>query len=69
MKEKERCPITNKVCYSRHEAAETLAWFKRTRGKHGKLGKSIPTRSYLCKFCGTYHLTHYRNKRGCKSNI
>ncbi len=63
MTEKKYCPQTGKVCYSCKQAEATVSFFKKARGNHGKIGKNIPTRIYLCKFCGEYHLTHFRNKR------
>jgi len=60
---KKYCQQTGKVCYSLKQAEITVAFFKKARKKHGKIGKNIPTRIYFCKFCGEYHLTHFRNKR------
>lgn len=46
----QRCPETNKVCYSRKEANWVVNHPLRGR-------KRVPVRTYLCKFCGSYHTT------------
>ena len=57
------CSETGKKCYGRREAARKISWFKKKNRRCVSVGKCIPARYYLCKFCGMYHLTHYRNKR------
>ena len=58
------CPTTGKTCYSRRTAGDTLHWFKSHRVY--KKSKNRPMRAYICEFCGCYHLTHYKFKRGKK---
>lgn len=61
---REICQQTGKVCYSQRDASLEIANFKkRKRLSHGK---NIPQRSYICQFCGCYHLTHYRKKTSVK---
>ncbi len=53
------CEITGKICYSKREAGE----IKNQRERHlngDNLGrnKTLPRRSYYCKYCGCFHLTH-----------
>ena len=63
MKERRICEDCGKVCFSRREAGESLKWF---RGhKVYKKKKDRPMSMYKCKYCGEYHLSHYKNlKRG-----
>lgn len=60
---RERCQQTGKTCFSRKKANETIAYFKTTYFKWSHRGKNIPQRSYYCKYCGTYHLTHFKNRK------
>lgn len=60
MTEDKYCPVTGKVCYTISRASEVIHLFKKHRRN---VGKFIPTRSYMCKFCGAYHLTHFKKKR------
>lgn len=52
----EICERTGKVCYSQKEAGKQVHGAMRHSSK-----KQVPLRSYMCKYCGTYHLTHYKN--------
>ena len=61
MKEKKICAECGKVCLSRREAGESLRWFK--SHKVYKKKKDRPMSLYKCKYCGEYHLTHYKNKK------
>lgn len=61
----EKCEHTGKVCYgSERDAANVIRFFRKNGGRHGKIRKDIPKRFYKCKFCGQYHLTHYKDWRG-----
>jgi len=53
------CEVTGKVCYSQRKAGEIINSLKKHR-KSDHLGrnKNMPKRSYVCKGCGSYHLTH-----------
>lgn len=64
MIELEYCPITSKRCYSQRKANDIIRSVKRGRKK--KQPKLIPQRSYMCDYCGTYHLTHLRRYNTCK---
>lgn len=60
---REICERTGKVCYcSRREAGGVVNWFFKRRNHHPH-GNKIPSRVFLCKFCGKYHLTHFRRSR------
>ncbi len=56
--EKVICSEVNKVCYSQRRAGEVLRLAKIRKNHHVK--KNIPLRSYKCKYCGCWHLTHFR---------
>ena len=60
MKEKAVCKYTGKKCYSQREAGETIRMFKNNRLKWNNRGENIPLRSYFCRYCHTYHLTHHK---------
>lgn len=68
MKERELCPETWKLCYSREDAGSVLNYTKRNR-----FGKSIPKRCYYCEACGMWHLTskpfvgNHRKKKRLKT--
>lgn len=64
---KQYCSTTNKVCYSQKEASEVITQIKNSRNHARK--RSIPKRAYFCKFCHFWHLTHFNNKRTCKSTV
>jgi len=57
--EKNLCDSTGKVCYSKRKAGEIINDNRKHR-KSDHLGKNkkIPKRSYMCRGCGSYHLTH-----------
>lgn len=67
MTEKKICEATGKVCYSRREAGEAIGWFRNGHFFGGT--RDVPKRYYLCPFCGTYHLTHYKKKRTEKKKL
>lgn len=53
------CDETEKVCYSKREAGEIINGCKRHRGSdHLGRNKNLPKRSYFCRSCGCFHLTH-----------
>ena len=62
--EKEKCHATGKVCYTQREANEVIRLFKKRSFKCHST--NIPQRSYVCQFCGNYHLTHFRKKNSTK---
>jgi hypothetical protein len=64
---REYCEVTNKICYSQREASNIIASVKRWRSC--KKPKQIPKRSYYCKYCGCYHLTHFSSLHTCKSTL
>lgn len=47
--DKQRCPKTNKVCYSKADANSLI--------NHPRRSKKVPMRTYVCEFCGSYHIT------------
>lgn len=51
------CEETGKICYSEKEAGNLIRYFK-THKKNAE--KEIPKRSYFCRSCGTFHLTHLK---------
>lgn len=53
------CKKTGKICYSSKEAGNVIRRLKFSKG--GVKNKKIPKRQYYCCWCGTYHLTHYKN--------
>ena len=60
------CSVTGKRCYSQKEANNVI--------KHAHLAATVgkkrqPMRSYYCKACHNYHLTHFKSfmKLGEKS--
>ena len=62
------CEKTGKRCMTYGRAQEVIRNAKqhigcwgRKRKKYG--GKQIPQRSYLCQFCGQWHVTHLRKER------
>ena len=55
------CNVTGKVCYSQKEAGNVIRRLKRHR--IGITNKKIPMRTYYCKYCGTYHLTHFKQRK------
>ena len=67
LSDRELCPVTNKTCYSQKEASETITKIKHSRNHNRK--QKIPKRSYLCQFCGKWHLTHFNNFRTCKTTL
>ena len=60
MLEQKICPATGKVCYSQKEAGNVIRRLKRHRVGHKN--KTIPMRHYYCQECGTYHLTHWKQR-------
>lgn len=63
--EKQICEITGKICYSRKKAGEIINTLKRNPiGKRQKAPKrkKIPMRCYFCKFCKSWHTTHFRSR-------
>lgn len=46
----ERCKRSNKICYSKKDAAFVINHPLRHR-------KKVPVRYYKCEFCGAYHTT------------
>lgn len=57
-KEKLICIKTGKVCFSKKDAGDTIRRLSERRRNRTGRKKIVPKRSYYCKFCGTYHLTH-----------
>lgn len=49
-----------KICYSQKEAGNVIRRIKKK--KRGIKNKIIPMRTYYCKECGTYHLTHFKQR-------
>lgn len=64
---KEICSQTGKICYTQKAASEAINKVK--RAKRCKKPKVIPQRSYHCKFCGMWHLTHFRRLETCKVSL
>ena len=62
--EKQFCPETGKVMFSKRAAQESLHWFRGHRCY--RKSKNRPMRAYKCEFCGAYHLTHQKFKRSYK---
>ncbi len=60
---KEICEVTGKYCFSRKEAGEKISYYKNNHLKWRERGENIPKRSYYCKYCGAYHLTHHKSFR------
>lgn len=60
----EYCPVTHKRCYGQKDANNVIAHARNAKNK-----KQTPQRSYYCRHCGSYHLTHFRRfkKLGEKS--
>jgi len=54
--EKLICEVCGKVCFTLREAGNFIAKCKRK--KCMKKNNFIPKRSYYCKSCGYYHITH-----------
>lgn len=67
MSENQVCYKTGKTCFTQREASETIRKFKFSR--NSKRGKIIPQRSYYCKFCRSWHLTHFRRLETCKISL
>ena len=63
---KEYCPETGKICYSQKAAGDIIRNAKTARGIKAK---QIPQRSYRCQFCGSWHVTHFRNLETCKRTL
>lgn len=55
-----------KRCYTQAEAGNVIRKLKGYRRVSNR--KTIPTRSYYCRECGMYHLTHYRKSRSNKGS-
>lgn len=55
--EYEYCPVTHKRCYGQKDANNVIA-----HAKYSKGSKTTPMRSYFCKHCGAYHLTHFKTR-------
>lgn len=55
------CEVTGKKCYSKRDAGDTIRFFKNNRVRWNNRGKNIPMRSYYCKYCSNYHLTHHKS--------
>lgn len=55
------CEETGKICYSEREAGAIVNGAK----KYGNR-KRMPLRKYYCNFCGCYHTTSEKTKRGKK---
>ena len=66
--EKEYCSFTHKICYSQKDAGNIIRSAKRCR-KIKHRNQNIPQRSYYCKHCNSYHLTHYRNLKTAKATL
>jgi hypothetical protein len=66
--EKEYCSFTHKICYSQKEAGNIIRSTKRNR-KIKHRNQNIPQRSYYCRHCGAFHLTHYRNFHTSKATL
>lgn len=52
--DKQRCPKTKKVCYSKKDANTIINNPIRL--------KKVPVRVYICDYCGSYHLTSKKAK-------
>lgn len=63
--ERERCLFSGKLSFTQKEAGEIINSAKNSTRKT----KIIPQRSYYCKHCRTWHLTHYRQERTCKATL
>ena len=50
------CEATNKICYSQKESGRIVNRF--TQGHQKKHYHKVPVRSYFCKDCRHFHLTH-----------
>lgn len=59
--ERNVCPVSGKVCYSRRDANMMISAWKGKRLR--RRGKEIPKRAYFCRECGAYHLTHWKKFR------
>lgn len=54
------CRATGKVIYTRTEAGALLNSLSKHRtSSHIGKGGNKPKRSYFCKVCGGYHVTHF----------
>mgnify|MGYP003291405048 CR=1 FL=1 len=54
------CRATGKIMLSKREAGNQLNNLKGHRtSSHIGRGTNKPKRSYFCKDCGAYHVTHY----------
>lgn len=63
MNEREICEKTGKICYSRKSAGEIVNSLKSHpmgRRQKSPVRKKIPIRYYFCRFCKSYHTTHFR---------
>lgn len=58
-KERPICEKTGKVCFSQRDAGNRTMKGRHRSGNYASK-KQKPMRTYFCAFCGTYHLTHYR---------
>lgn len=62
------CFLTRKKCYTEIEAGYAINSLKRKYTFSGRKN-NIPKRKYFCKFCSSWHLTHYStNKKKKKGN-
>ena len=66
-----RCDFTGKICYTAEMATQKINSAKkhhcrRNRGCQSK--KITPKRKYKCKYCGYFHLTHFKKDNWKKKN-
>lgn len=64
--EREVCSISGKICYSKREAGCIINDIKRFKNARTK---NVPKRFYKCKFCGNWHLTHFKRFETCKRTL
>lgn len=68
--QKRFCKASGKVCLTKREAGEQLGSMKKhlTTSYVGK-SNNKPKRSYYCKDCGSYHVTHLGQKQKAKKPL
>ena len=64
----EYCETTGERCLSQKEAGNIIR-LCHTSYRHRKYGTKVPSRSYFCKYCHSYHVTHYKNRDYVREDV
>ena len=59
---KQYCSVSGKVCLTKSEAGSIINNNHNRRWKWAHQGKTVPSRKYYCRDCGSWYVTHLKKK-------